>query len=133
MRGTAAAATALAGLRAHRSTARLLALLACAGIALLTPMLDLLAAFDGESTTLRFSSVPAFGYDLGWTGAAVPPAAMQQTAVRHLFELLLSSSVLTFAVVTCSILLVAGSVAGERAREHAVRRAVGASRRTLCT
>lgn len=122
--------TALAALRDHRTAARLLALLAGAGVAFLVPLLGLFAPF-GSGTSLRVLSVPAFAFDLGWTGAAVTPAVTQQLAVRQLFELLILSGFLTFCVVACSILLVAASIASERAAEHAVRRSVGASSRTL--
>ena len=128
---TAALATAHAGLRDHRASARILALLAGGAVVLLAPLLAFFAPFGGGTTTLRFSSVPAFGHDLGWTGAATTPAMTQQVAVRQLFELLIVSGLLMFAVAAGSMLLVAASIAGERAAELAVRRAVGASRRTL--
>jgi len=123
-----AASTAMASLRAHQTSAWMLVLLASGGIASVVPVLALSAS---GGTALRFSSVPHFAIDLGWTGAAVHPAAAQQAVVRHLYELLAISALLTFVVVACAILLVAAGSAGERASEDGVRRAVGASRRTL--
>jgi hypothetical protein len=128
---TAALATARANLRDHRASAHVLALLAGGAVVLLAPLLAFFTPFEGGSTTLRFSSVPAFGHDLGWTGAATTSAMTQQVAVRQLFELLIASGLLMFAVAAGSMLLVAASIAGERAAELAVRRAVGASRRAL--
>lgn len=128
---TAALATARAGLHDHRASARILALLAGGAAVLVAPLLAFFTPFEGGRTTLRFSSVPAFGYDLGWTGAAITSATTQQAAVRQLFELLIASGLLMFGVAAGSMLLIAASIAGERAAELAVRRAVGASRRTL--
>ena len=128
---SAALATAVDGIRTHRTATKVIAFLAGGGTALLVPLLGMLSPLDGERTSLRFSSVPAFAHDLGWTGAAIATTATQQAAVRQLFELLMVSGVLAFAVVAGSILLVAAGSAGERAAELAVRRAVGASRRTL--
>src|SRR5688500_2330000 len=95
---TAALATARANLRDHRASAHVLALLAGGAVVLLAPLLAFFTPFEGGSTTLRFSSVPAFGHDLGWTGAATTSATTQQVAVRQLFELLIASGLLMFAV-----------------------------------
>jgi putative ABC transport system permease protein len=127
-----AAASAASGLRAHRGTGALLVLIAAVGLAAVLPVALLVrsgAAVGALEPRLLLASAPAV-VEPGWT-LVRSVSSLQSEAVRVLFQGLAGAAAAAFAVSGLGVLLLFAARAGERMGETALRRAVGASGRTL--
>ena len=124
---------ALWTLRTYRGTALLLVTAGAVGLAAALPVTALVAPHAGHFATRLGVPPPAPGESLGmdWGPFALTPSAMRQWGVHVLFRLLAGVSVGALLVAALTIVSVATAQAAARAREIAVRRAVGASRRVL--
>ncbi len=125
---------ALWTLRAYRGTVLLLVTAGAVGLAAALPVTSLVAPHAGRfATRLGVPGAMQGGETLGmaWGPYALTPTAMRQWGVHLLFRLLAGVTVGVLAVAALTIISVATAHAAARAREIAVRRAVGASRRIL--
>ena len=124
-----AVATAISGLRDHPVTSGLVVTLAAAGLAASLPVVRLvdLSRQTGSRLLLEAS---AQGAEPGWA-VARSPGELHAEALRLLFQALGGAALAAFAVGAVGALLVFAARASERVAETAVRRAVGARRRTL--
>ncbi|HUR95776.1 MAG TPA: FtsX-like permease family protein [Gemmatimonadales bacterium] len=128
MRG--AAASALWGLRAHRGTAALLVGFGALGLAATLPV-ALMVGAGGSLLTPRLLLPGAdLVADPEWALARTP-AALQREGLTLLFHGLAGAALTGFIVSALGVLLLFAARAGERRGEMILRRAVGASGRTL--
>ena len=121
-------------LRAYRGTVVLLVTAGAVGLAAALPVTSLVAPRAGRfATRLGVPGAMQGGETLGmtWGPYALTPTAMRQWGVHVLFRLLAGVTVGVLAVAALTIISVATAHAAARAREIAVRRAVGASRGVL--
>jgi putative ABC transport system permease protein len=123
---------ALRTLRIYWGTAVLLAAACAAGLGAMLPVTGLLGP-AGARLASGLSLHPVRGADWGlvWGAFARSPTEVRQAAVAALFPLLVGVAVGVLAVTWFTTLSVSTARASGRATEIAVRRAVGASRRTL--
>ncbi|MGN6390868.1 MAG: FtsX-like permease family protein [Gemmatimonadales bacterium] len=126
-RSVASLTTAWWGLRTYRGTAALLVLVAGVAFAAALPAVS----FGGwrSSSLHATSSIDALGAAGG--RFARSPAWLRLEALRLLLVTFACVSLAAFVAGALGTLLLFASRAGERAGETAVRRAVGAARRTL--
>ena len=121
-------------LRTYRGTVLLLVTSAAVGLAAALPVTSLVAPHAGHFATRLGVPVRAFEGDslgMNWGPYALTPIAMRQWGVHMLFNLLAGVAIGVLVVAAMTVLSVASAQAAARAREIAVRRAVGASRRVL--
>lgn len=122
------------GLRAYWGTAALIAAGGAAMLAAALPVAGLVRSPDGsvQALTTRLLLVPlqAEVAETGWALARTP-ASLQAEAVGVLFQAVGGIAMVAFAVGALGVLLVFAARTGERTGEIALRRAVGASTRTL--
>jgi hypothetical protein len=126
------AASAAWGLRAHRGTAALLVVIAAVGLGAVLPVALLVRAGGAAGALeprLLLASAPTAA-EPGWA-LVRSVSSLQSEAVRVLFQALAGAAGAAFAVSGLGVLLLFGARAGERLGETALRRAVGASGRTL--
>ena len=118
-------------LRHYWSTAVLLVATGMLVLATVLPVTSL--AGPGTTSGTRLAVSPAGASDLGlhWSSNATSPATTRQQAVGFLFQLLLVAGVAALIIAALSILSLSAARASARAPEVSVRRAVGASKRTL--
>jgi putative ABC transport system permease protein len=123
--------TAAWGLRAYRGTAALLVMMGATGLAAALSV-TLLARVGGGVLEPRLVLSRASGavVDPTWV-LARSPAALQADAVRLLFQALAGAAGAALAVSVLGIVLLFAARASERVAEITLRRAVGATRRTL--
>src|SRR6266705_1586275 len=127
---------ALWTLRTYRGTVLLLVTAGAVGLAAALPVTSLVAPHAGHFATRLGVPVRMFEGDslgMNWGPYALTPIAMRQWGVHMLFNLLAGVAIGVLAVAAMTVLSVASAQAAARAREIAVRRAVGASRRVLLT
>jgi putative ABC transport system permease protein len=127
-----AAASAAWGLRAHRGTGVLLVVIAAVGLGAVLPVALLVRAGGAAGALeprLLLASAPGV-VEPGWD-LVRSVASLQSEAVRVLFQALAGAAAAAFAVSGLGVLLLFAARAGERMGETALRRAVGASGRTL--
>jgi putative ABC transport system permease protein len=119
-------------LRYHRRTALLLGFALLGGVSSILPLAGLFGRPDGW-LQFRPAIRPIPGGDLGlpWLMGVAGPSAAQQEAVSTLGTLLLYTLAGTILVAMVTVLSVAAARWAERRTEYHIRRAVGASRRTL--
>jgi hypothetical protein len=86
---------------------------------------------DNLNPRLRFSSIRASSLGFHWSGNVATPGDAQAETIALLFQLLLIAAVTTLILAALSILSLSAARASARFPEIAVRRAVGASRRSL--
>ena len=125
---------ALWTLRAYRGTVILLVTAGAVALAAALPVSSLVAPHAGRfATRLGVPGAASLGDSLGlqWGPYALTPTAMRQWGVHLLFRLLAGVTVGALAVAALTMVSVAMAHAAARAREIAVRRAVGASRRIM--
>lgn len=124
---------ALWTLRTYWGTVLLLVTAGAVGIAAALPVTSLVAPHHGHFATRLGVPASAPGESLGmnWGPYALAPTDMRQWGVHFLFRLLAGVSIGVLAVAALTVFSVAAAHAAGRAREIAVRRAVGASRRVL--
>ena len=115
------------GLRAHRGTAGLVLVIAAGALAAALPVTLLVRESGAPIPRLLLAARPAAP---AWADARTP-AALQQEAVTLLFGGLFGAALATLALASVTVLMVLTARTGERLGEAALRRAVGASRRTL--
>lgn len=124
--------SAIQGLRTYRTTALLLGLALLGAICTIIPLAN---GFGRPDDWLGFRQIlyPIPGGDLGlpWLMGVASPSAAQQEAVSTLGALLFYSMWGTLLVATVTILSLGTARAGEQRAERVIRRAVGASRRSL--
>ena len=121
-------------LRTYRGTVLLLVTAGAVGLAAALPVTSLVAPHAGRFATRLGVPVRAFEGDslgMNWGPYALTPIAMRQWGVHMLFDLLAGVAIGVLVVAAMTVLSVASAQAAARAREIAVRRAVGASRRVL--
>src|SRR6266550_4169862 len=121
-------------LRTYRGTIFLLVTAAAVGLAAALPVTSLVAPHAGHFATRLGVPVRMFEGDslgMNWGPYALTPIAMRQWGVHMLFNLLAGVAIGVLVVAAMTVLSVASAQAAARAREIAVRRAVGASRRVL--
>ncbi|HXI34366.1 MAG TPA: FtsX-like permease family protein [Gemmatimonadales bacterium] len=121
-------------LRTYRGTVFLLVAAGAVGLAAALPVTSLVAPHAGHFATRLGVPVRAFEGDslgMAWGPYALTPIAMRQWGVHMLFTLLAGVAIGVLVVAAMTVLSVASAQAAARAREIAVRRAVGASRRVL--
>jgi len=121
-------------LRTYRGTVFLLVTAAAVGLAAALPVTSLVAPHAGHFATRLGVPVRVFEGDslgMNWGPYALTPIAMRQWGVHMLFNLLAGVAIGVLVVAAMTVLSVASAQAAARAREIAVRRAVGASRRVL--
>ena len=126
-----ARATAAWGLRAYRGTTLLLVMMGATALAAALAV-TLLARVGGGALEPRLILSRASGavVDPTWV-LARSPAALQADAVRLLFHALAGAAGAALAVGALGIVLVFAARASERVAEITLRRAAGATRRTL--
>ncbi len=124
--------TAIQGLRAYHGTALLLGLALLGAVCTIVPLANLFGRPD-DWLGFRPTLYPIPGGDLGlpWMMPVAGPSAAQQEAVSTLGALLLYTMWGTLLVAIVTILTLGAARAGELRAERVIRRAVGASRRTL--
>jgi hypothetical protein len=123
---------ALWTLRTYRGTVLLCVAAGAVGLAAALPVTSLVAPHGGQfATRLGVPALHGETIDLSWGPFALTPTAMRQWGVHLLFRMLAGVSIGVLAVAALTILSVATAQAAARARDIAVRRAVGASRRVL--
>ncbi len=120
------------GLRMYRGTTLLLAITATLALASVLPVAGLLAPDVGRLAP-RLGLTAGRGGDLGlpWVTAWQGPAEIASGGLTFFFNLLLTSAAATLAIAGISLLTLCGARALAREGEVSVRRAVGASRRSL--
>ena len=128
---TAAWATAAWGLQTYRGTAAVLVVLGASALAAAL-VVGLLAGTGGPALEPRLILADVRGavLDPAWI-AARSPAAIQSEAIRILFHALAGAAVAALAVGALGTGLIFAARALERVAEVTLRRAVGATRRTL--
>lgn len=124
--------SAIQGLRTYRTTALLLGLTLLGTLCAIIPLANL---FGRRDDWLGFRQIlhriPGGDLGLPWLMGVASPSAAQQEAVATLGTLLLFTLWGTVLVAMVTILSLGAARAGEQRTERVVRRAVGASRRTL--
>jgi hypothetical protein len=124
-------ATAAWGLRAYRGTAVLLVVMGATALAAALAVTLLARVGDGAlEPRLVLSRASGAVVDPTWV-LARSPAALQADAVRLLFRALAGAAGAALAVGALGIVLLFAARASERVAEITLRRAVGATRRTL--
>jgi putative ABC transport system permease protein len=116
-------------LRMYRGTALLLIAVVAVTLAGVLPIVSLLA--PEWATRLRLTGFAGAAGGLDWSGAARSPTSLQQEAVGIMFQSLLGAALATITVGALTALTLFGARASLRSSEITIRRAVGASRRTL--
>ncbi len=124
------AGAALSGLRAYRGTALLAALTGALALAAALPVARL-AVPGGAGSRLRVPGPIPFDAGVLWINAPLGPAELRQAAVALLFKLLLGVASGLVAVALLTLLALFLARASARGPEIAIRRAVGASSRSL--
>ncbi len=124
--------TAIEGVRMYRATALLLGLALLGAVCTIVPLANLFGRHDDWSG-FRPALHPIPGGDLGlpWLMGVAGPSAAQHEAVSTLGTFLLYTLWGTVLVAIVTILSLGVARGGERRSERLIRRAVGASRRTL--
>ncbi len=124
-------APALSGLRAYRGTALLAAATGAVALAAALPVAQLATWSGGVGSRLALAAARALDAGFLWIHPAAGPADLRRDAALLLFKLLcgVAAGLVTVAVLT--LLAVFTARASARGPEIAVRRAVGASSRTL--
>ncbi len=110
--------------RMYRGTATLLAVTAAVLLAATLPMVE-------GISRLSYHSVRGGGLGFTWSSGLQSAADSQSQTVRFFSRLLLATGTATFVVGALSVLTLCFARASAREGEIAVRRAVGASRRSL--
>jgi hypothetical protein len=123
---------ALQTLRAYLGTTILLVATCAVGLAAALPVLVHIVA-HGTHLAPNLALPPVADADVGvaWSAFAQSPNAVRQAAVAALLKLLLGVTVGVLAVTSLTTLCVSTARADARETEIGVRRAVGASRRSL--
>jgi putative ABC transport system permease protein len=118
-------------LRTYWATAVLIVITGAVALAATVPVMQL-AQYSREPVTgLRFSTIPVSDLGFHWSTNASTPAATQAEAVGLLSQLLLLAACAALALACVTILSISAARGSARVPEIAVRRAVGAARRTL--
>jgi putative ABC transport system permease protein len=128
------AASAYSAIAMHWGTSILLTATVAVCIAVLLPIATLGGTADHPlDSHLVISTIRGGNLGLPWTLDAQSPAQTQQRAIGLLFSMLTGVGVATLGSFAVTVVALCGSRAASRSVELVVRRAVGASRRTLWT
>ena len=123
---------ALQALRAYLGTTILLVAASAVGLAAALPItVHVVAHGAGVTPNLALPPVPVSDVAVLWSAFAQSPTAVRQAAVAALLELLVGVALGVLAVTCLTTLCVSTARADARESEIGVRRAVGASRRSL--
>ncbi|MEO8295463.1 MAG: FtsX-like permease family protein [Gemmatimonadota bacterium] len=115
--------------RRYWGTSLLLIISAAAALAATTPVTWFASHESAPALTLVSAAISDLG--MHWSANATTPAATQQAAISGLYRLLLVAALAALALAALTVLSIGAARASARATELAIRRAVGASRRTL--
>jgi hypothetical protein len=124
-----AAATVQDGFRTYRGSAALLAGMSALAMVAVYPVLLFAPTEHGPS--LSFSTVRGSRLGLDWLAPPLSPTVVQAQTVAELSNLLLGSAGAVLLILLLAMMTLAFARAAAREGEFGVRRAIGASRRSL--
>ena len=118
-------------LRTYWASAALILGAGAVALAAVVPVFRLTQSVNGFAPRLRYGTVRLSSLGFQWGSNAATPADAQVQTIDLLFQLMLVAAFATLILAAMSILSISAARASARFPEIAVRRAVGASRRSL--
>lgn len=119
------------GLRTYWGSALLVITGGAVALAAVLPVVLLAGTGGMDTSRLQFSSVRVSDLGFHWSPNASHPQTAQAEAIALLYQMLLLAAIATLLLAALSMLSISAARASARFPEIAVRRSVGASRRTL--